>query len=333
MPEPFGIPSTSGGGSRGPVDPLGRVLLVRLVAVVGVFLLLAFLLTQVVPVRLPGGDVPAVAFLAPLFVIAVLAVIIATAAGAGMEWRSNALPNIDRWRRTAVNPESLNLAALMTQVRTEPGGMMSVRIRPEAGPAVNMAFLGCFSLFWNGIVSVFIAVLVYQWFEGEFQLFMALILIPFVLIGIALFIGFLSKLLIWLRVPETVLEMEREPLTPGERARIHLVQGGQFSLNTLTVDLKCIEKISYTRGTDTYTETHDVYTERLLDTGPIALNAALRLEQPLEFRIPAEGPVSFRAPHNELVWRLEVALDVSRWPNARYTYPFRVTPAAVRARL
>lgn len=333
MPEPFGIPSTSGGGSRGPVDPLRRILFVRLAAVVGVFLFLAFLLTQVEQARLPGGTLPAVAFLAPLFVIAVLAVIIATAAGAGMEWRSNSVLNIDRWRRKVVHPDSVDLARLMTQVRKEPGRMMAVRIRPEAGAAVNMAFLGCFSLFWNGIVSVFVAILVYQWFEGEFQLFMALFLIPFVLIGIALFIGFLSKLLIWLRVPEIVLEMEQEPLSPGEHARIHLVQGGQFSLNTLTVDLRCIEKISYTRGTDTYTETHEVYTERLLDTGPIELNAALKLEQPLEFRIPAEGPVSFRAPHNELVWSLEVALDVSRWPNAKYTYPFRVAPAAVRARL
>ncbi|MFN7973960.1 MAG: hypothetical protein U0166_16715 [Acidobacteriota bacterium] len=129
--------------------------------------------------------------------------------------------------------------------------------------------------------------------------------------------GLLSK---GTRAPRVTIE--RQPLTPGEKALLRVVQPGPLELKDYVVLLICEE------ATDDGTTSRRRYLQFLLTTGPIRIPFGNPLDRVLSMDIPATARPSSATPGSEVDWKLvlrgelpdkhriqhEFALDVGPLP-------------------
>jgi hypothetical protein len=216
------------------------------------------------------------------------------------------------------------------KLRTYVSKGLPVRLSMETAQRTSILVMLFVCLFWNGIVGVFVGI---GLFTDKFPWFVWLFLTPFILVGVAILAGLLKQILVALKVPDTVVELSQEPLVPGESVRIALSQAGSLNLTRLTVTVECEEKISYTRGTDTYHESRKVFSEPLTQTGSLRIQDLRPWRESVEFTVPVNAMHSFHAEHNEVVWKLVVKGELSGWPDFEFTYRFRVMPPGVREQM
>ncbi len=282
----------------------------------------------------------AIFFLFPLVFIGVFVLVVVSAVRrsgylerrrTGPGWNADLVARSVRRGQGISDP--LDCAALLTPVKTEPGQQLAVRLRPgDASPALAGGCLLGMAIFWCSITGIVGGAFFVSFLNGEQSGWLMLFFVPFVLIGLGLLFAALRQIVLGVRVPLAVVELEREPLCPGDAVRLRVAQAGGFSLNSYTVDLECIEHVSYTQGTDTRHEERVVLTERVLEAGAREVSAMRPLDEQLTLRIPIGAPVSFHAAHNDLIWRISVAGDIQFWPNPKWHFPFRVVPPNVRGR-
>ena len=229
--------------------------------------------------------------------------------------------------------EIAQIQAVLPEIKSEPGTALPVRLGVAESPAAKVGWLFGISLFWNGIVSVFVMQIAQSWMTGHGEWFQTLFMLPFVTVGIGLLAAFIREAMIAARITPTEVEVETEPLSPGDHVRLSVRQPGPLRVDHLTADLVCEEKITYRRGTDTYHESHRVWEQRLLDTGPKQIDSDRPWEQTVNAQILADSPHSFRAPNNEIVWNVVIKGRVPRWPGFSYEFPLRVVSGQARVRL
>jgi len=196
----------------------------------------------------------------------------------------------------------------------------SKEMRPEQKRMFSVLGLTFVNLFWNGIVSVFIY---FIFFEGSFELFPALFITPFVLIGLLILFGWISAILALFN-PVPVLRFDSYPIRLGKPTTIQWRFEGQSSRIThLKIKLTGKESATYTRGTDSYTDTQLFYHEIVCDTtsrAEIAANSAT-------ISIPATLVHSFESSHNSIIWELELSGSIANWPDISDSFILTVTPA------
>jgi hypothetical protein len=158
--------------------------------------------------------------------------------------------------------------------------------------------------FWNGIVSVFLGVLIHGYLNGKPDWCLTVFLVPFVLVGLALIalvlvalVSFLTGLLAGsLRV-----EIAAHPLVPGSSTEVLIEQFGLCPLRSVRVALRCVESATYTAGTSTSTETKEVYSADVASPeGSLAGGLLTKVT------VPPDAVHSFEATHNKITWTLQV---------------------------
>ena len=179
------------------------------------------------------------------------------------------------------------------------------------------------TLFWNGIVSVFVYQAYADWVRGNADWFLILFLTPFLLVGA----------LLVLAIPYTILGLFNpklfvyiSTLTPrlGEAVRLHWrLEGGGRTVDGITVSVKCIERISYREGKSNTSKEATTY-EQVLGNGP--QTPGFNLGE-VEWVIPADGMHSFQSSGNRIRWELLIHGKVSRWPDIQESYEIVVLPA------
>jgi hypothetical protein len=215
----------------------------------------------------------------------------------------------------------------LPKLKTFTGRDLPVRLSLDHGAKGSVGVLLFINLFWNGIVGVFVGVAL---FTDEFPWFIWFFLSPFILVGGFLILALINKILVATRIPATVVEINHEPACPGETVRVSLSQEGSFYLEELTVELICEEKISYTRGTDTYREERTVWSEYLAHERGVRVEGGRPWRKSVEFQVPVTAMHSFDAEHNQIAWRIVVKGGVRKWPDYEYSFPFRVMPNGAR---
>ena len=191
----------------------------------------------------------------------------------------------------------------------------------EGGPIKRLIGTVVFSLFWNGIVGVFVGVLIFGEPE-EFSWFMALFLVPFVLVGLFA-IGLVIYYFLALFNPRPRLKMEPGAVRLGETGTlVWRFEGAANRIQRLTIQVEAIEWARYTRGTDTVTE------ERVFERFELFASDEVRefREGRIEFSIPEFTMHSFDAPDNKFTWRFLVNGDIPRWPDVAEKFDFDVRP-------
>jgi hypothetical protein len=265
--------------------------------------------------------------------LAALFPLIFVAVGAGGVWWG-----IKNWgkspeRMAAERPGTIAPPLPLPAIKTENGKYLPVRLKPGTPRGAETAAIGCFSIFWNTIVGVFVFNIFKSANLHGLSWFPMLFMVPFVLVGLGTLFVFLRALIRNMTVPETCVEISTEPLCPGETAKVRIMQAGRLSLANITVELVCEERISYTRGTDTYREQNVIFTKPLVNVTDIEVTSTQGWETTVDIAIPEGAMHSFHATHNDLVYEIRVTGVVRKLPDFKTAFPFRVVPLHSRGLL
>jgi hypothetical protein len=257
-----------------------------------------------------------------LFVLIPLAFIIL--GGAGMRYN---------WVRRGKSPEQLascgepegtqiaNLYPYVPDINLErhPGSTLAFRLPLGSSPGCALLGIVFFTLFWNGITSIFVFFAIASHLHGEPQWFLNCFIMPFVLIGLVLILGVFRELLLMIGTRPATVEISSHPLTPGETCRLHVAQHGLLRLSGCRVLVVCEEVAKFTEGDSSRTDkkrTHEV--ELLRQDEPHAYQD--------EYQIPAGAMHSFKASNNEVQWKVLVLGKAAGWLKIAWEFPFVVRP-------
>ncbi len=215
----------------------------------------------------------------------------------------------------------------VSSITDSPGTKLRYRlpIGPSPGWALFGALLACVG--WNGTVGVFLVKAVNGHLAGEPDWAMTCFLVPFVLAGVFLIAVLARRLLLTAGVGPTQVELSDHPLHPGSRYEVFISQSGRMPPDALELQLRCEEQATYREGTNTRTETREVYTQRLYCGNGRKGRRSIPFQARCELTMPAGAMHSFKSEHNSVTWRLVVQGRVAGWPDYRRDYPVIVCPA------
>jgi len=198
-----------------------------------------------------------------------------------------------------------------------------IELEEQMSPWGKLGCLILITVFWNGIISLFVWQAWSGWREsGSVDGCLTVFLVPFVLVGLALLVGIPYQLLA-LANPRPKLTLSRAAIPLGERANITWSFAGSAQrLETLRIWVEGAESATYRRGTSSHTETKTFASIEVIERGegmPLANGSAT-------VRIPADTMHSFEASRNKIVWKIKLHGSIARWPDVITEFPLTVTP-------
>lgn len=200
-------------------------------------------------------------------------------------------------------------------------------LEPSVGPVGKVFGMLFLALFWNGIVSIFVVIVIQAWRDGGgFETgCLTLFLVPFVLIGLLLIVGVFSSILALANPrPRLVLDPPKPRLGDSATLRWEMT-GAVRRIRRLEIRIEGKEEAQYRRGTNTYTDHHTFYAKTVYET-----EQAMNMRQgSVSVTIPGDQMHSFEASNNKIEWTLGVRGDIARWPDVSEDFPLEIRPADV----
>ncbi|MHC4405396.1 MAG: DUF3592 domain-containing protein [Planctomycetota bacterium] len=213
-----------------------------------------------------------------------------------------------------------------TKTTDSPGTRLAFRLPAARAPVWALFTWLTVSILWNGTVLVFVAIAVGGFIEGAPDWLLTAFIIPFVLIGVGLVVLLLRQLAVTTGIGPTLVEISDQPLYPGGRYRLFLSQTGRLRINSLELLLVCDEQSTYRLGTDTRREERRVHRQCLLRREELEITSGAPFEADCELQLPAGAMHSFKAGHNEILWKILVKGSPARWPDYERSFPVVVHP-------
>ena len=195
-------------------------------------------------------------------------------------------------------------------------------IKPAASALKKFAGIVFAALFWNGIISVFLLQILKGWHSGAINWFLTIFMIPFVLVGLGLIAG-TGYFFLALFNPRPQLTMT--PPTPklGDSLKIEWnLKGRVEALQNLRVTVQGREEATYSRGTQTVTDTN-VFV--LVEVAQVT-NAQEIRSGSASATIPSGLMHSFVSRHNKIVWSIRMDGEIPRWPDLKEEFLLTVLP-------
>jgi len=211
-----------------------------------------------------------------------------------------------------------------TGVAAAPPSGESLLLKPEAKPWAKVVGMLFVCLFWNGIVGIFLYQLRESWLNGRPEYFHMVFLTPFVLIGLGLIVGVFYYVLAAFNPQVFLLLTPGNPRVASPFALDWEFFGAISRIHELTITLEGLEKATYRQGTNTRTDAHVFYRQRLVSQEE---RTGIHPDT-LWVTLPPECMHSFTADNNKIVWRFKVHGKIRRWPDLRADYPFHLEPPA-----
>jgi hypothetical protein len=201
-------------------------------------------------------------------------------------------------------------------------------LAPQSTRWSRLAGVVFVTLFWNGIVSVFVHQAWQGWARGRPEWFLILFLVPFGLVGIGLCASIVYALLA-LRNPRPLLRVGEGAPRLGQRVELHWsFVGAAHRIERVRIVLKGTEQATYQVGTDSRTASESFHEEVLVEAAaPVCRAGGLAT-----FTIPGSSMHSFESDHNQVVWTLEIQGELPRWPDVKEIHPIAVLPRAPEER-
>ncbi|MCC5844162.1 MAG: DUF3592 domain-containing protein [Verrucomicrobia bacterium] len=202
----------------------------------------------------------------------------------------------------------------------------NILLKPEHSPWAKVFGVLVFALFWNGIISVFIFQAWKGWQNNSPEVFLMIFLIPFVLIGIGAVLAFFYSLLAAFN-PRLLLLLSPTLPRPGDTFTLDWeFQGSPGRLEHYNLTLEGLERIEYTTGSGKNSSTHvreSLFYQRelLRNDSPSRMS-----ENTLTVDLPPDLPHSFKAPNNQILWRIRLHGPIRFWPDLKQTFPLVVPP-------
>ncbi len=213
-----------------------------------------------------------------------------------------------------------------SNVTNSPGTKLRYRLPAAPTTSLTLVAVGMACLLWNGIVSIFVVMVLGSFARGEPDWILTVMMVPFVALGVGLVAYLVRLALVAKGVGPTWIEVSEHPLAPGRTVDALVSQAGRLKLNSLELWLACDEKATYRQGTDTRTETRRVFFERCFVREGLEIDQSLPFESRCEIAVPRGAMHSFQADHNEVNWKLIVKGNVDNWPDYERVFQIVVNP-------
>jgi hypothetical protein len=146
-------------------------------------------------------------------------------------------------------------------------------------------------------------------------------MIPFVLIGLGLFV-WVGYSFLALFNPRPTMRLNGEPAL-GETVEVEWeIRGNPERMTRFSIVLEGREEATYRRGTSTTTEKSIFESVELV---AITRGKDMRRGK-VKATIPAGSMHSFKASNNKFIWHLRVTGEIPRWPDVSEEYEIDVKP-------
>lgn len=215
--------------------------------------------------------------------------------------------------------QSSRAYAAASGVASAPASFGRVVLEPAMTPARRLLVITVIAVFWNGIVSIFVGVLIKEWGRGNVEWVMALFLSPFALIGLLLLFGVAHGFLALFN-PRPKLTIASRQLRPGESTDLDWQFSGSIGrVRRLRIYLEGREEATYRRGTDTSTDKHVFATIEIANKPTADPGRAT-------FEIPRGTIHSFKSDNNKIVWEIHVQGEIRFWSDVDETFEIEIVP-------
>lgn len=179
-----------------------------------------------------------------------------------------------------------------------------------------------FTVFWNGIVSVFVWQIFVAFEKGRPDWVLTVFMIPFVLVGIVLIL-YLIQCICALWNPRYTLVLGTSAPRLGQQTTLQWTSTGSIHrLKNLIVTLEGTESATYRRGTRSQTDTCVFHRQILFETDTPAAHPF----GDVNLLIPEDTMHSFEGKHNKLEWRITVSGKIDWWPDVNEDFPLTIHP-------
>jgi hypothetical protein len=134
---------------------------------------------------------------------------------------------------------------------------------------------------------------------------------PFGLFGLLCLVSYVRQLLAS-GIPETIVELSVEPLKPGHKAQICLLQRGPTKLKSLSAQLLCLQRTTVpipnapAGRPSTRLEQRTLHQQTLINTAHLRVAPGDQWIATLEFTLPSDAPVTSLQGNIEVLWKIEV---------------------------
>ena len=127
-------------------------------------------------------------------------------------------------------------------------------------------------------------------------------------------------------IAPTSVEISDLPLLPGTEYSLRVQQPGRLALARFEVILACDERAVFLQGTDTRTEEVRVFESCLAVEKKVTAARGEPLVVDVPVTVPATAMHSFKAPHNEVQWKLIIKGRTARRLDFERIFPLVVYP-------
>ncbi|MDR0609692.1 MAG: hypothetical protein LBG58_06245 [Planctomycetaceae bacterium] len=148
-------------------------------------------------------------------------------------------------------------------------------------------------------------------------------------VGIILFVNVIHRLLLEFRLGPILLEISDHPLYPGRKYRVLLQQSGILRFDHFSVDLVCEEIARFRQGTDTVTNRKYVFRQTIFSRNDFETTPNLPLRQEFFLQLPIDAMHSFRGENNEILWKIDLHVQIVGKPEIRRECPMVVRPVVL----
>jgi len=207
-----------------------------------------------------------------------------------------------------------------------PGTVLRYRLPIESPENWTLLGLGLFAVLWNAVLAVLAVNAGLDLAGGRVDRLLVMLIVPFLVIGIAGVTLFVRGLFLAAAVGTTQLEISDHPLRPGHRYRVLLAQGGAGLLRELELAFELEEQATFRQGTDTRSERLVIQRQVVARREDVQLDPVTRFEIQAMVDVPADAMHSFTSEHNAVRWRLTVRGTPARWAPFSRIFPVVVFP-------
>jgi hypothetical protein len=198
----------------------------------------------------------------------------------------------------------------------------SVTLNSKGSPKAKFIGMLIFCLIWNGVVTGMLIALVKSIKSGHTEWGLVLFAAIFGVVGIGVFIGLVHSLLALFNArPKITVSSNVIPLGDTINLKWQMI-GNARKISRLAVKLEGQEAATYTRGTDTVTDTSTFRSIEIMSSD----DYRDLLSGNREVTIPENTMHSFAASNNKITWAIKVTGEIPRWPDIDESFEIIVLP-------
>ncbi|MDD5727458.1 MAG: DUF3592 domain-containing protein [Victivallales bacterium] len=195
-------------------------------------------------------------------------------------------------------------------------------------PPLKKFFIALFiMLFWNGIISVFVIDAVKSWGTDNVEWFLSIFMIPFVLVGLALFVGVCYCFIALFNSRVSVSVNNPSPRL-GEKISLTWRIHDSRKVDRLQIYLQGVETVIYPSGkNNSRTVKNNVFEQlTVIDTDN---REAIHTGRAF-VTVPRNSMHSFTADNTKIIWQAVLHANIRRRPDIKGEYVINVLPPDAR---